>query len=74
MRASYRPARVAATNHPAWSCEQQIVDAVDIIDLEVGHFRHAQASAIGGAEYGFVFSSRRRFEQLADFLDTQHRR
>src|SRR5215213_8114435 len=44
------------------------------IDLEAGHFRHAQASAIGGTEYGLVFDARCRLEQLADFLDTQHRR
>jgi hypothetical protein len=34
--------------------------AVDIIDLEAGHFRHAQASAIGGAGYGLVFDARCR--------------
>jgi hypothetical protein len=47
--------------------------AVDIIDLEAGHFRHAQARAIGGAEYGLVFDARCRLEQPADFLDTQYR-
>ena len=47
--------------------------AVDIIDLEAGHLRHAQARAIGGAEYGLVFDARCRFEQPADFLDAQHR-
>jgi hypothetical protein len=47
--------------------------AVDIINLEAGHLRHAQARAIGGAEYGLVFDARCRFEQPADFLDTQHR-
>jgi hypothetical protein len=47
--------------------------AVDIIDLAAGHFRHAPARAIGGTVYGLVFDARRRFEQPADFLDTQHR-
>src|SRR5271166_6453030 len=47
--------------------------AVDIIDLEAGHFRHAQARAIGGAKYGLVFDARCRLEQPADFLHTQHR-
>src|SRR6202044_2131034 len=32
-----------------------------------------QTRAIGGAEYCLVFDARRRFEQPANFLDTQHR-
>jgi len=48
--------------------------AVDVIDLEAGHFGHTQARAIGGPEYGLVLGARRRFEELADFLDAQHRR
>ena len=47
--------------------------AVDIINLEAGHFRHAQAGAIGGAKYGLVFDARCGLEQPADFLYTQHR-
>jgi hypothetical protein len=46
--------------------------AVDIVDLETGHLRHAQARAIGGAENGRVLDSRSCIEQAADFLDTQY--
>ena len=42
--------------------------------LRAGHFGHTQARAVGGAEYGLVFDPRRRLEELADFLDAQHRR
>ena len=46
--------------------------SVDIIDLEVGHFRHAQARTIGSTKDCLVFDARGRLEQPADFLNTQH--
>jgi hypothetical protein len=48
--------------------------AVDIVDLEAGHFGHTQARAVGGAEYRLVLGAWRRFEKPTDYLDAQHRR
>ena len=48
--------------------------AVDVVDLEGGDFRHTQARAVGGPEYGLVLGARRGFEEPTDFLDAQHRR
>ena len=41
--------------------------------LRVGHLRHAQPGAIGGAERGLVLRPRRRLEQPPNLLDAEHR-
>jgi hypothetical protein len=46
--------------------------AVDIVDLEVGNLRDAQARAIGHAQRGLVLDPRRCLEQPGGLLDAQH--
>ena len=50
----------------------QHAGAVDVVDLEGGHLRDAQARAVGGAERRLVLQPRRRFEQPADLRDAEH--
>jgi len=71
LRRQHRVAVLAA--FPLFDADQH-ARAVDIVDLEGCHLRHAKACAIGGAERRLVLQPRRRREQPSGLLDAQHGR